>query len=143
MLVSCSLFPPQFSEITWLDASQSELSVNPSALVAATKTELSLSAVLAGERPKSMNFGVFPKDGIPCEVHPFLRVDFGNFSGGCFQTDYSTEVGPRVAIYGQKSINGSVEWLCIPAPFCDTGVDCTDNLLVSEPLWRDGDKIGY
>ena len=29
-------------------------------------------------------------------------------------------------IYGRKLINGSVEWLVVPAPFCDTGVAWTE-----------------
>ena len=48
-----------------------------------------------------------------------------------------------MATYGQRSINGSVEWLGIPAPFCNTGVAWTDNLLVSEALWVEGVRVGY
>ena len=44
-----------------------------------------------------------------------------------------------MAIYGQRSINDSIKWLGIPAPFCDTGVAWTDNLLVPEA--RRGDKV--
>ena len=47
--------------IPCLDVIQYELSVNPPDLVAGAKTKLSLSAVLAGESPKSTNFGVFPR----------------------------------------------------------------------------------
>ena len=43
-----------------------------------------------------------------------------------------------MAFYGQRSINGSAEWLVVPAPFCDTGVVWTDNLLVPGALWGDG-----
>ena len=71
------------------------------------------------------------------EVYPFTRIDVGNFSGDCFQIYYSNEVGRRVAIYGQRSINGSVKWLGVPAPFCDTGVACTDNLFFLEVCWED------
>ena len=42
-----------------------------------------------------------------------------------------------MATYGQRSINGSVEWLGIPAPFCDTGVAWTDDLLVPKDCWGD------
>ena len=64
----------------------------------------------------------FSEDRITHKVHPFARIDVGNFSGDCFQTDYSTEVGLRVDIYGQRFINGSAEWLGLLAPICDTGV---------------------
>ena len=43
-----------------------------------------------------------------------------------------------MAIYGQKSINGRVEWLGVPAPFYNTGVAWTGNILVPSPLWGDG-----
>ena len=93
--------------------------------------------MLAGESPKSQNFGRFSKDVITHEVHPFARIDVSDFYGDFFQTDYSTEVGRRVALKGQRSINGSVEWLGIPAPFCDTGVAWTDNILVPKTCCGD------
>ena len=37
-----------------------------------------------------------------------------------------------MAIYGQRSINGSVKWLVVPDSFCNTGLAWTDNLLVPE-----------
>ena len=43
-----------------------------------------------------------------------------------------------MAIYGQKSINGSVKWLDVTAPFCDNGVAWTENILVASPHWGDG-----
>ena len=46
-----------------------------------------------------------------------------------------------MAIYSQMSINGSVEWLSIPTPFCDTGVTWTDNLLVLKALWGDSVRV--
>ena len=45
----------------YLELSPSELSVNPPALVAGLKMDLSLSAVWEGKSPKSTNFGVSPK----------------------------------------------------------------------------------
>ena len=56
----------------------------------------------------------------------------------CFQTNYSIEIGCREAIYGRKSIDGSVEWLCIPAPCYDTGVAWTENMFVPSLCWGDG-----
>ena len=47
-----------------------------------------------------------------------------------------------MAIYGQRSINGSIEWLGVPAPFFDTGVDWTDNILVPSPRLGDGVMVG-
>ena len=48
-----------------------------------------------------------------------------------------------MAIYGQESINGSVKWLGVPAPFCDTGVAGTENILVPSPHWGDRVGVGY
>ena len=42
----------------------------------------------------------FAEDRITREVHSFVRIDVGDFSGDCSQNDYSTEVGRRVDIYG-------------------------------------------
>ena len=47
-----------------------------------------------------------------------------------------------MSIYGQRSINGSIGWLGIPAPFCDTGVALTDNLLVPKARWEDVVRVG-
>ena len=85
---------------------------------------------------------IFAEDGITRKVYPFTRIDVGNFSGVCFKTDYSTEVGSRVAIYGQRYINGRFKWLDVPAPFCDAGMAWTDNLLVPEARWGDGVRFG-
>ena len=41
----------------------------------------------------------FAEDGITSEVHPFARIDIGDFSGDCFRTAYASEIGRRVSIY--------------------------------------------
>ena len=64
---------------------------------------------VGGREPQIHELWIFAEDGIPWEVHPFARIDVGNFSGDCFRTAYATEIGRRVSIYGRKSINGSVE----------------------------------
>ena len=48
--------------------------------------------------------------------------------------------GRQVAFLGQRSVNGSVEWLDVPQPFCDTGVATaawTENLYVDPWIMRD------
>ena len=67
---------------------------------------------------------MFSEDGINCEVHPFARIDIGDFRGDYFHTAYATEIGRRVFIYGRKSINGSVKWIGVPVPSCGTVVAC-------------------
>ena len=47
-----------------------------------------------------------------------------------------------MAIYGQRFINGSFKSLGVPAPFCDTGMAWTDNLLVPEACCRDRVSVG-
>ena len=47
-----------------------------------------------------------------------------------------------MAIYVHRSINGSIKWLGVPAPFCNTRVAWTDNLLVPEARWGDGVRVG-
>ena len=72
----------------------------------------------------------------------FIRIEVSNFSGDCLQTNYSTEVGRRAAIYVQRSINESFKWLGINSPFYDTGVDWTDNILVPNIRWGDRVRVG-
>ena len=91
---------------------QSELFVNP--------IDQFICCVV-GQEPQIQKLWDFAKDGITHEVHPFAHINVGDFSGDFFQTNYSTEVGHRVALYGQISINGSVEWLGMLAPFCGPG----------------------
>ena len=95
---------------------------------------------VGGQEPQIHKLWSFSKDGITRKVHPFGRIDVGNFSGDCFHTAYTTEIGRRVFIYGRKSINGSVEWLSVPGPFYDTGVAWTKNFLGY--LHYDGDERG-
>ena len=99
---------------------------------------MSLSAVLAGDTPKSKKFRLSTRTEILRKSIPLQKMDVGAFSRDCFQTIYSAENGCRVSIYDQKSINGTVEWLGTPAPFCDTGVAWPENILVPGPRWGDG-----
>ena len=52
-----------------------------------------------------------------------------------------TEEARRVTIFGQRSINVTVEWFVTPVRFYDTaGVPCIDNILVPELNWGDRGK---
>ena len=48
-----------------------------------------------------------------------------------------------MAIYSRKSINGSVKWLGVPAPFCDIGATWTENILVPSPRWGYGVRVEH
>ena len=86
----------------------------------------------------------FANDGVTREVHPFDRVDVGDFSGDCFQTYYMNEKARRVTIFDRISINAIVEWIGTPIPFYDTaGVPWIDNILVPELYWGDGDRYKH
>ena len=76
---------------------------------------------VGGQQPQIHELWSFAKDRITREVHTFARIDVGDFSGDWLQTNYATEIGCRVAIYGRKSINGSIKWLCVLAPFSILG----------------------
>ena len=103
-------------------------------------TDLSLSPVWAGESPNPRTLD-FSKDRITREVHPFARIDVGDFSGDCFRTAYATEIGFRVFIYDRKSINGNAERLGVPAPSCGTEVAWSENILAPNSRW--GDRGNY
>ena len=94
---------------------------------------------VGGREPQIHKLWTFPEGGITRKVRPFARVDVGDFSGDCFQAYYTTEERRRVTIFGQISINASIEWLGVPIPFYDTsGVPWIDNILVPELCWGDG-----
>ena len=113
----------------------------PSSSVSGTDDRLEFIRCVGGRQLQSNKLWSFAEDGSFCQVHPFLRIDVGDFSRYCFQTDCSTEKGRRVVVYGRKAINGSVKWFSIPAPFCDTGVAWSENILVPSPRW--GDRVTY
>ena len=92
---------------------------------------------MADESPKSTNFGVSPRTELLAKSILSRGLTSATSAEICFQTNYDTEIGRRVAIYGRKSINGSVKWLGIPAPFCDTGMAWTENILGPSPFWVD------
>ena len=71
----------------------------------------------------------FSDDGITPEVHPTAIVDVGAFDGDFFATDYLTENGHRVPIFGRKSINGSFEWMGVPEFLRTDGTPWTANIL--------------
>ena len=51
-----------------------------------------------------------------------------------FHIDFVSVKGCRVAFLGQRSVNGSFEWLDVPRPFFETGVATvawTENLYVN------------
>ena len=93
---------------------------------------------VGGREPQIHKLWIFAEDSITREVHPFARIDVGDFRVDYFRTAYATEIGRRVYIYGQKSINGSVEWLGVPALSCGTGFTWTENILVPNSRWGDG-----
>ena len=88
----------------------------PSSSGSGGKDGLEFIRCVGGREPQIHELWSVAEDGITREVHPFTRIDVGDFSGGCFRTAYATEIGRKVFIYSQKSINGSVKWIGIPSP---------------------------
>ena len=137
MLVPCSLFPPFFCN-TMPRRDPVGVIRQTSRSGSGADDGLEFIRCVDGRQPQIHKLWSFAEDGITREVHPFLQIDVGDFSGNCFQTDYTTEIGCTVAIYGWKSINESVECLNVPAPFYGTGVAWIENILVPSPRWGDG-----
>ena len=69
------------------------------------------------QEPQIHELWSFSGDGITRKVHPFFRVNVGDFSGDYFQTYYMIEEALRVTIFGRRFINASFEWLGTPVPF--------------------------
>ena len=96
---------------------------------------------VGGPDPQIHKLWTFADDGITRKVHPFARIDLCDFSGNCFHIHFMTEERRKVTIFGQISINVSVEWLDVTFPFYDTaGVPCIDNILFPEFHWGDRDS---
>ena len=93
----------------------------PSSSGSGGENGLEFICCVGGREPQIHVFWSFTEDGITREVHPSARIDVRDFSGDCFHTAYATEIGRRVFIYGRKSINGSIEWLGVPAPLAVLG----------------------
>ena len=93
------------------------------------------------QEPQIHELWSFAEDGFTRKVLPFDHIYASDFSGECFQTYYLTKEALRVAIFGQMSINASVEWLGTPIPFYNTaGVPWIENIFVPELRWGDGDS---
>ena len=93
-----------------------------------------------GQEPQIHKFWDFGDDGVTREVHPTSQVDVGAGVVGEFATNYLTESGRRIPIFGRIYINGSVEWLGVTAANilapCSILVDCdttTNQNWVSQP----------
>ena len=69
---------------------------------------------VGGIQPKIHEFWTFSDDIIMPKVHPTARVDVSAFVGNYFSTDYLTENGRRVPMFGRKLINGIFEWMGVP-----------------------------
>ena len=110
----------------------------PSSSGSRDKDGLEFIRCVGGQEPQIQELWSFSEDGITRKVHPFARIDVGNFSGDYFHTVYATEIARRVFIYGWKSINGSVKWIGVPDPSCGTGVAWTENIFVPNSCWGDG-----
>ena len=82
-----------------------------------------------GREPQIHEVCDFGDDGIMCEVHPTLQVDFGAVVVGEFASNYLTESGRRIPIFGRICINGSVEYLDVPDLHRTGGPSCNDNLM--------------
>ena len=91
-----------------------------------------------GRDPQIHEVWNFGEDGVTPEVHSTAQVDVGARFVGKFATNYLTENGRRIPMFGVNSINGSVQWLGVPAPLRTCGPPCTDNILAPSPSWGTG-----
>ena len=76
---------------------------------------MSLSAVLAGDTPKSKKFRLSTRTEILRKSIPLQKMDVGAFSRDCFHTYYFTEEVLRVSIYGKNKLMGASSGLAFVA----------------------------
>ena len=72
------------------------------------------------------------------EVHPTARIDVGAGFVGEFATNYLTPSWRMIPMLGVNSINGSVQWLEVPAPLRTNKPPWTDNILAPSTAWGTG-----
>ena len=80
----------------------------------------------------------FGEDGVTPEVDPIARVDIGAGVVGELATDYLTSSWRRIPMFGNFSINRSVEWLGITDFHRTNGPPWTANILSPSPSWETG-----
>ena len=71
----------------------------------------------------------FGEDGVMCVVHPTAWIDVGAVLVDVFVTDYLTPSWRRVYMFGENSINGSVQSLGVPHFLRTYGPPWTDSIL--------------
>ena len=59
---------------------------------------------VGGQEPQIHKIWSFAKDVITRKVHPFARIDVGNFNGDFFHTAYDTEIERRVFITAKNPL---------------------------------------
>ena len=91
-----------------------------------------------GQESQIHDVWTFGKDRVTREVPPTARVDVGAGFVGEFATNYLTEYWRRIPMFGVNSINGSVQWLGVPAPLSTNGSPGTDNTFAPSFDWRTG-----
>ena len=91
-----------------------------------------------GREPQIQKVWTFGEDSVTCEVHPTAQVDVGAEFLGELLTNYITENWCRILMFGVNLINGSVQWLGVPAPLRTDVNPYTDNILVPSPAWGTG-----
>ena len=72
------------------------------------------------------------------EVHPKERVDVGSRFVGAFVNNYLTPSRRRIPMLGVNSIDGSVQWLGVPALLSTNGTPWTFIILAPSPAWVTG-----
>ena len=90
---------------------------------------------VGGLLPKIHEFWTFGEDVITPEVRPFACVDVSAFVRDYFVTNYLTENGRRVPMFGRKLINGSFERMGVPDFLRADGPPWTVNLLLPYADW--------
>ena len=110
----------------------------PSSCGSRDKDGLEFIRCVGGREPQIQELWSFSEDRITHKFHHFAQIDVDDFSGYCFDTAYATEIERIVFIYGRKSIDGSVEWLGVPAPSYGTGFPWNENIFVPNSCWGDG-----
>ena len=81
-----------------------------------------------GREPQIHKVWTFGEDGVTREVRQTAQVNVGAGFVVEFATNCLTPIWRNIPMFGVISINGSVQWLSVPAPLRTDGPPWTDNI---------------
>ena len=115
----------------------------PSDSVCGNTDRSSFGRCVDGRDPKFHEVWIWGDDRITPKVHTTARVDVDPWITLDFATDYFSETRSRTAIFVQKSINWSFEFLDLADSLSTCGIYWIKNIVCPSPSWVVRDTLEH